>query len=68
VRKKIRKATEEKPYHCDEGQGISITVSLGVSEFQDTDTADELVGRVDRAMYRAKQNGRNRSETEPDIA
>lgn len=64
IAEKIRKAIKENPYHHDD-KDITITVSLGVSQFQDSDTADELINRVDHAMYRAKQNGRDRTETEP---
>jgi len=39
----------------------SITVSIGVATFpNDVKDEDELVIRADRAMYEAKQSGRNR--------
>ncbi|GAA4339165.1 hypothetical protein GCM10023144_37080 [Pigmentiphaga soli] len=45
------------------GQRIPITVSIGVALMQAADTdADAVLSRGDQALYRAKQNGRNRVE------
>ena len=39
---------------------FSITISIGVALFDDSDTSiEELIKRADKAMYRAKENGRN---------
>ena len=40
----------------------SVTISLGVAQHKNEDTADSLISRADRQMYRAKQKGRNRVE------
>jgi len=37
-----------------------VTVSIGATEYSDMDTVSDLVKRADRAMYIAKQKGRNR--------
>ncbi len=37
-----------------------ITISLGVAQLQEGDSIDALLKRVDSALYRAKQKGRNR--------
>ncbi|QTF91005.1 diguanylate cyclase [Halomonas sp. BM-2019] len=39
--------------------GLSITVSIGLTEYRPGDAAAVLLGRVDSALYRAKRGGRN---------
>ena len=39
-----------------------ITVSIGVTTYRDGDYADSIITRVDNALYKAKENGRNRIE------
>lgn len=43
---------------------LSVTCSFGISTFKDTDTKESLMQRADKALYRAKGNGRDRVETE----
>ena len=44
---------------------LSITASIGVSSLQaDEDRIDAAMGRADAALYRAKQSGRNRVESD----
>lgn len=40
-----------------------ITISLGVAQLQEGESIDALLKRVDNALYRAKQEGRNRVVT-----
>lgn len=42
----------------------SVTVSIGVTTFQVGESIDNFVNRADRALYRAKDHGRNRVEAE----
>jgi diguanylate cyclase (GGDEF)-like protein len=37
-----------------------VTLSLGIAIYHDGDTLDELLGRADEQLYRAKAEGRNR--------
>ena len=39
---------------------IAVTVSLGVVEWKDGEDAEALIRRADKALYRAKDEGRNR--------
>src|SRR6185436_16402617 len=38
----------------------TVTISGGAVEFESRDTAETLLARVDAALYKAKQEGRNR--------
>ncbi len=38
----------------------AMTISIGIAEFRDGDTLDGLIHRADEALYRAKNEGRNR--------
>ncbi|MCQ2740869.1 MAG: sensor domain-containing diguanylate cyclase [Alphaproteobacteria bacterium] len=46
----------------DDGQDVLFTVSVGVSSSEISDNVDMLVKTADEALYKAKQNGRNRVE------
>jgi diguanylate cyclase (GGDEF)-like protein len=48
--------------NADFGRAGKLTCSFGVAELAAGETGDDLVGRADGALYRAKVNGRNRVE------
>lgn len=41
---------------------LKLTASFGVAEYSDGESIDELFKRTDKALYKAKNNGRNRVE------
>jgi diguanylate cyclase (GGDEF)-like protein len=57
---RIRDAIAGAPLDLD-GKRVACTASIGVASFPaDGSTMDAVVARADRAMYQAKQAGRNR--------
>lgn len=45
----------------DRFPGLGLTVSIGISRFEnDIKNHDALVSKADKALYRAKEAGRNR--------
>ena len=60
VAERIRRAIEEAPFSADTGR-VPCTVSIGVASYpQDGRSIDALLARADRALYLAKEGGRNR--------
>jgi GGDEF domain-containing protein len=48
-----------------EGGPVGVTISVGVTELEPGDQdPNHILARVDRALYRAKESGRNRVELE----
>jgi len=56
----IRESVAESGFHSSANEKISITISCGISEFRDGDSADDVFARADEAMYKAKREGKNR--------
>ena len=48
--------------HADDNTPVTFTVSIGISSSDVSDNIDHLIKMADEALYRAKNNGRNRSE------
>ena len=54
----LRTAIEGCPFHF-KGEPVTITVSMGVAQFQPGERSDLALKRADAALYRAKAAGRN---------
>ncbi|MBT3504188.1 MAG: GGDEF domain-containing protein [Piscirickettsiaceae bacterium] len=58
---KIREKIAHSKFHY-EGDAVAITASAGLACFKDDDTIEQVFKRADKALYKAKENGRNRCE------
>ncbi|HJV89054.1 MAG TPA: diguanylate cyclase [Holophagaceae bacterium] len=58
VAEKLRRRVDEDPLALTDGRTLISSISLGVGH-PGAESARELVDRVDAALYRAKQSGRN---------
>jgi len=67
VAERIRKTIETTEMEDSEGNVFGITVSQGLSSYKPGEDEHSLISRADDALYRAKQNGRNRVETSPGL-
>ena len=59
---KLRKSIESSPFNFY-GKPVNVTMSFGVAQIKTNEDIDKLFSRADKALYRAKQNGRNQTET-----
>ena len=59
VAEKIRAAVEARKFKF--GNNIySLTISIGVAEYSDEKTKEDLIAKSDKALYTAKKTGKNR--------
>jgi diguanylate cyclase len=59
VAEKLRLVVETAAFR-HHGEPVQVTISVGLTEFRDGDTPASVFERADRALYQAKQEGRNR--------
>ena len=63
VGERLRKAIENTSITINQGsedeKQIKVTISMGLAEFDSTESGEALFERADKALYNAKSNGRN---------
>ena len=64
VAKRLRKRIETEEIDIssviEHDEKIFVTTSIGVSQFKDSETVEQFCSKIDKALYKAKQEGRNR--------
>lgn len=58
VAEKLRMKVESSPFNFKK-EPVQITVSFGISEFKESDSSNDVFERADKALYKAKEGGRN---------
>jgi diguanylate cyclase (GGDEF)-like protein len=56
---RIKEKIKSQVITLENQQQLSITVSIGVSSYQKGDNIDSLIARADKALYEAKNSGRD---------
>ena len=59
VAQRIRTEVEKEKFISSQGKEGSITISIGVAEYQAKESSMTFIMRSDKAMYKAKTEGRN---------
>lgn len=71
VAEKIRKAVRSKTLHRKStGETLGrITISVGIAQFNQNDTAKSLIARADKCLYAAKHGGRDcvKFDADPEV-
>ncbi len=64
----LRKLVADKPLVEFNELAISVSFSAGVSSWDGKESIEQLIERADKALYQAKQAGRNRTALDPVCA
>ncbi|MFW6245722.1 MAG: diguanylate cyclase [Fibrobacterota bacterium] len=60
---RIRQGIASQVFKTTSGTDVNVTMSFGIAVYPDhARAANELISNADKALYRAKENGRNRVE------
>ena len=62
VLERVRERIAGQTIALDSGQGLAVTVSFGLTMMTPRRPLEELIDRADKALYVAKEGGRNRVE------
>ena len=60
VAQRIRATLEAETFYPKNGNEVTITISIGVTEYQYKEELSTFIQRADQAMYRSKRDGRNK--------
>ncbi|MES9863444.1 MAG: GGDEF domain-containing protein [Candidatus Thiodiazotropha sp. LLP2] len=61
VAEEMRHSVESNGFHS-QGKPVRVTISCGLTSFHDGDSLEKVFSRADKALYKAKRNGKNRCE------
>ena len=64
ITNKLREMIAETNFHFRD-QPVKITVSAGLAEIRESETGEAVFMRADKALYKAKECGRNNCQTAP---
>ena len=59
VAQRIRTALEAEPFTPADDEAVTVTISIGATEYCPKEPLSAFIRRADRAMYRSKRRGRN---------
>lgn len=61
IAERVRQVLMQQSW-CFDGKPVAVTISVGISEFEEGDELKSAINRADKALYCCKNNGRNRVE------
>lgn len=64
IAERLRKIIENREIKLEDGTSIKVTASFGVTQVKMGDTVKSILDRADKALYKAKREGKNRVEVE----
>ena len=64
----IRAIIEAQRVRGDDGDELSVTISLGIAQFSPSEDVSSFIERADECLYASKENGRNKVTSEKELA
>jgi diguanylate cyclase (GGDEF)-like protein len=59
VAHRVRTAMEFENFFPEPEKAVTVTISIGVTEYYNKESLSEFIKRADQAMYLSKEKGRN---------